>query len=320
MSRSILKAMSRLLTETKLGKEDGGGSRRCFIPKMFPGGKTTTAGDWGGSSYTTKEQKQLLDRHNQHRLEVESGDMNELLWRSKLAEQAQEWSNGCFYAHPDKRVHADYQGIGQNLFISWLDEGGDNPPVVTLPVDMWNSEVANFSYPMNTCRKGAVCGHYTQVVWAETTKVGCGIKFCRWARSSKRTFENAWLVTCNYSPAGNMQGEKPYERGDPCTACAKGFCRNNLCSKCKTGEEGCECNLDCQNCGTLDQIKCKCACPSGFYGPACESECRDTDAYCGANPGYPSYWCNDERHSFVKEKCPAMCGVCEAGNGRRPRC
>ncbi|PIK49634.1 hypothetical protein BSL78_13493 [Apostichopus japonicus] len=125
--------------------------------------------------------------------------MPSALWSSKLAEQAQEWSNGCFYAHPDKRVHADYQGIGQNLFISWLDEGGDNPPVVTLPVDMWNSEVANFSYPVNTCRKGAVCGHYTQVVWAETTKVGCGIKFCRWARSSKRTFENAWLVTCNYS-------------------------------------------------------------------------------------------------------------------------
>lgn len=51
-----------------------------FIPKMFPRGKTTTTtGDWGGSSYTTREQKQLLDSHNQHRLEVESGDMNELV-------------------------------------------------------------------------------------------------------------------------------------------------------------------------------------------------------------------------------------------------
>ncbi|XP_071818963.1 cysteine-rich secretory protein 2-like isoform X1 [Apostichopus japonicus] len=292
-----------------------------FIPKMFPRGKTTTTtGDWGGSSYTTREQKQLLDSHNQHRLEVESGDMNELLWSSKLAEQAQEWSNGCFYEHPDKSVHPDYVGIGQNLFIAWLDEGGENPPVVTKPVDLWYNEVGDFSYPMNACRKGAVCGHYTQVVWAETTKVGCGIKFCRRARSSKRTYENAWLVTCNYSPAGNMPGVKPYVRGDHCSACAKGFCRNNLCSKCKTGEKGCECNLDCQNCGTLDEVKCKCACPSGFYGPVCESECRDTNEKCGANPGWPSLWCKDERFGFVKENCPAMCGVCEAGNGRRPRC
>ncbi|XP_071818974.1 cysteine-rich secretory protein 2-like isoform X2 [Apostichopus japonicus] len=288
----------------------------------FARAKTGPKSKWGGSDYKKKQQKEILNAHNTYRLEVTpaSSNMNEMLWSSKLAEQAQEWSNGCFYEHPDKSVHPDYVGIGQNLFIAWLDEGGENPPVVTKPVDLWYNEVGDFSYPMNACRKGAVCGHYTQVVWAETTKVGCGIKFCRRARSSKRTYENAWLVTCNYSPAGNMPGVKPYVRGDHCSACAKGFCRNNLCSKCKTGEKGCECNLDCQNCGTLDEVKCKCACPSGFYGPVCESECRDTNEKCGANPGWPSLWCKDERFGFVKENCPAMCGVCEAGNGRRPRC
>ncbi|WP_411025351.1 CAP domain-containing protein, partial [Salmonella sp. s55004] len=161
--------------------------------------------------------------------------------------------------------------------------------------------------------------HFTQVVWAKTTKVGCGIKFCLEATSDYSSYPNAWLVTCNYSPAGNWQGEKPYKSGTECTECEKGFCMNNLCSKCKSSDQGCECNIECKNCGTKVAKTCSCNCPDGYYGSNCANRCQDTHEYCGANPGWPSSWCNNSDYAFVDEKCPKMCGICRAGP-RNPRC
>ena len=44
------------------------------------------------------------------------------------------------------------------------------------------------------------CGHYTQVVWANTLSVGCGVAVC----------PTGTIVVCNYAPPGNYVGEKPY--------------------------------------------------------------------------------------------------------------
>ena len=44
---------------------------------------------------------------------------------------------------------------------------------------------------------GNAVGHFTQVVWKSTTKVGCGFSTCG---------DNDLLV-CNYSPAGNFAGQ-----------------------------------------------------------------------------------------------------------------
>ena len=47
-------------------------------------------------------------------------------------------------------------------------------------------------------------GHYTQVIWAATTRVGCGRVTC--TRQSQQ-----WtLVVCNYSPRGNVLGQPVY--------------------------------------------------------------------------------------------------------------
>lgn len=32
-----------------------------------------------------------------------------------------------------------------------------------------------------TCQSGKECGHYLQVIWAKTRKVGCAIGKCRYA-------------------------------------------------------------------------------------------------------------------------------------------
>jgi len=47
---------------------------------------------------------------------------------------------------------------------------------------------------------GHVVGHYTQMIWKNTSQIGCAL-----ART------NSWdILVCRYSPKGNMIGEKPY--------------------------------------------------------------------------------------------------------------
>ena len=55
-----------------------------------------------------------------------------------------------------------------------------------------------------------------QVVWAETTKVGCGAATYR---------DGKWfatLYTCNYGPNGNFIRGEMYRAGPACSACPPG--------------------------------------------------------------------------------------------------
>jgi hypothetical protein len=66
-------------------------------------------------------------------------------------------------------------------------------------------------------------GHYTQVVWADTYKVGCGFTAFRGS--------NGWyskLYVCNYGPGGNIIGGTMYKKGTACSQCSS-TCDNGLC-------------------------------------------------------------------------------------------
>jgi len=43
-------------------------------------------------------------------------------------------------------------------------------------VEGWDNEFHNYTYSSNSC--DAVCGHYTQVAWANTLRIGCGTASC----------------------------------------------------------------------------------------------------------------------------------------------
>ena len=60
----------------------------------------------------------------------------------------------------------------------------------------------NYSFLRST---GAMIGHYTQLVWAESTKLGCGaIKY------EEGGYNKLYLI-CNYGPAGNMLTAAVYQ-------------------------------------------------------------------------------------------------------------
>lgn len=49
-------------------------------------------------------------------------------------------------------------------------------------------------------------GHYTQIVWADTTKIGCGKIRYTDSNGSIRLY-----LICNYGPSGNYDGEPIYK-------------------------------------------------------------------------------------------------------------
>ncbi|CAL2279522.1 unnamed protein product [Prunus armeniaca] len=107
-------------------------------------------------------------------------------------------------ARPNKEPHQDFidehnraraEGpYGENLAEGYGEMTGGQA------VKFWVTEKPNYDYASNTC-VGDVCGHYTQVVWRNSTHVGCARAKCK----------NGWMfVICSYYPPGNYIGERPY--------------------------------------------------------------------------------------------------------------
>lgn len=129
----------------------------------------------------------LVDRHNFYRSEV---GVEGIEWSEALAKSAQSWANQL--KNDCELVHST-SSYGENLWMG--TSGAFNVKDV---VDSWGAEKANYTYADNSCSD--VCGHYTQVVWEESTKVGCGVVTCNGF--------DIWV--CQYDPPGNFIGEKPY--------------------------------------------------------------------------------------------------------------
>jgi len=102
------------------------------------------------------------------------------------------------------------QFVGQNLAIGYRD--------VSAAISAWNNEKKFYDLCTHTCAapRGKSCGHYTQVVWAETTHVGCGQKRCTDGPNSGKT-----ITVCNYFPGGNLKGSRPYKLDKGNQACSR---------------------------------------------------------------------------------------------------
>lgn len=53
-------------------------------------------------------------------------------------------------------------------------------------------------------------GHFTQLIWGDTQKVGCGAQ----QYYDPETHGNTWLLVCNYNPAGNYLKRPIYKISD----------------------------------------------------------------------------------------------------------
>ena len=64
------------------------------------------------------------------------------------------------------------------------------------------SEEPAYDYRTGTSKNGKVIGHFTQVVWKETTKVGIAKASAKMADG----WYGVWVVA-HYGPAGNVGGD-----------------------------------------------------------------------------------------------------------------
>ena len=131
----------------------------------------------------------ILDAHNQARAQV---GVKPLVWSTELAAIASIYAKKL--ASSGRFEHSGRRGYGENLFMGTAGAYG--------PVDgvrAWVDESRDYDYSANHGH-GKTVGHYTQVVWSGTTAVGCG---------QAVGHGSMWMV-CNYYPAGNIVGQRPY--------------------------------------------------------------------------------------------------------------
>jgi len=148
--------------------------------------------------------------HNDWRQQV---GVPQLRWSPALEDKAIAWANELKESNDCRMKHS---GPGENLFWAsalktatkegdgdWQWQSRVKEVSEQQVVDSWGSEIEWYSYEINDCDApvGQSCGHYTQLVWAATTEVGCGRALCP---------DNSQVWVCNYAPPGNIIGQSPY--------------------------------------------------------------------------------------------------------------
>lgn len=173
----------------------------------------------------------IIKAHNRARsiTKPTASNMLRITWDNALARTAVGYTRKCIYEHNPDPTHTRFGYIGENLFIS--TGLPFNAKLLDHAVRAWDQEKTVYNYYKDSCRKGNICGHYTQIVWADTFKIGCGVTRCGGINVRGRRWKNAILFACNYGPGGNYDGTKPYERGVKCKNCATGDrCVGKLCA------------------------------------------------------------------------------------------
>jgi pathogenesis-related protein 1 len=150
--------------------------------------------------------------HNYYRSLVDTDPpLQPLEWDEAIASVAQDYaevlatscgglvhSMGAYgenlYATSTTAAMSDRTGI--NAVSSWYEL--ELPCYTYGPIDNSGSDCSS------ECDNFGGCGHYTQVIWRDTERVGCGTAECtdgQWLRS---------YYVCNYDPPGNWIGQYPY--------------------------------------------------------------------------------------------------------------
>ena len=139
----------------------------------------------------------MLASHNAARARVGSAP---LVWDATLASSAAVWARNL--ANTNRFIHDPNYRDGENLW-----RGSKGIFTTDQMVDRWIAESQFFKpgvFPnVSTDGNWTSVGHYTQVVWHSTTRVGCALA------SNAMTD----VLVCRYTPLGNINGRNPLAPG-----------------------------------------------------------------------------------------------------------
>uniref|UniRef100_A0A8C9GBN9 C-type lectin domain family 18 member A n=1 Tax=Piliocolobus tephrosceles TaxID=591936 RepID=A0A8C9GBN9_9PRIM len=248
---------------------------------------------------TRKESFLLLSLHNRLRSWVQppAADMRRLDWSDSLAQLAQAGAALCGTPIPSL-VSAPWRTLQVGWNVQLLPAGSASFVEV---VSLWFAEGQRYSHTAGECARNATCTHYTQLVWATSSQLGCGRHLCSAGQAVTEAF------VCAYSPGGNWEvnGKTivPYKKGAWCSLCTASV---SGCFRAWDHAGGlCEvprnpCRMSCQNHGRLNISTCHCHCPPGYTGRYCQVRCslqcvhgrfREEECSCVCDVGYGGAQC-----------------------------
>lgn len=134
----------------------------------------------------------FVDRHNYYRTQL---GIPTVEWSNEIADYAKLWAERL--ATTCDMQHRKSHQYGENIY--WTS-GTANEVIV---VDKWASEKDLFNHNKRIYEKGIgkKYGHYTQVIWKHTTKIGAAVVNCK---------GGGQIWVCNYDPPGNYIGQEVY--------------------------------------------------------------------------------------------------------------
>ncbi|XP_054474452.1 C-type lectin domain family 18 member A-like [Anoplopoma fimbria] len=237
-----------------------------------------------------KEHSQIVAQHNRLRSRVNpmAANMQKMEWNEKLALLAKKRAALCNTDPPPEHT-SSFSHIGWNTHLS-----ADGVTSFSDAIHSWFEEGKDFLYLSGQCGENATCQHYTQLVWATSSNVGCASQLCLREGGSSEMF------VCAYYPGGNWEVNgwlvMPYNTGLYCSLCTSSM---SGCFKLWDYVGGlCEiprnpCRMSCGQHGHLNISSCKCLCDRGFTGRLCQVRC--------------SVQCVHGR--FKEEECSCLCDV-----------
>lgn len=150
--------------------------RTVTVPPAIPSNEPSYSDFQDFTSAVLNSTNTYRDQHN----------ASSITWNSTLEDFAQEYLDDM----DDDECEFEHSGgpYGENLAIGYRNS--------TAAVEAWGDE--RDIYDFDDQGFDEETGHFTQLVWKDTTDVGCARKLCD---------ERGWYVVCEYWPRGNVQDQ-----------------------------------------------------------------------------------------------------------------
>lgn len=263
-----------------------------------------------GNDLTDSIRQAAVSSHNNFRSQLAQGqstlrggaraatakNMYRLNYDCSIEATAQAWANNCQFQHSSSSFR---NGAGENLFMTTA-VNANQASAINQAATLWWKELTDFggisssdtTLTMSAFNTGI--GHWSQMAWAKTTTVGCGIKSC--------PSQGMTIVVCQYKVAGNFINQPVYEIGTPCRVDQD--CTTYANSKCDTTTRLCFLG----NSSTIN--------PAPPSSPP-SGTCVDAATNCAANVALCS---NSNYYDLMTQKCAATCGRCSPSNNLPATC
>lgn len=232
----------------------------------------------------------FVDTHNEERAIWGQPSVS---WRSDIATAAAAHAATCTFAHSTSasRTHGT-EYWGENLAASTASS--NDVEEAEKRTRSWIGEKIDWNCGNvgggSDCRAGKPCGHLTQVIWHDSTEIGCAIQHCT---TGSPFGGGSWVFTvCQYHKGGNYGGQHPFgsstaacshctngvkdydETDVDCGASCVGFLQSSGGGKC-AADKVCKVNSDCGSGLVCHHETLTCSAPSSTCASSGDCVCSN---------------------------------------------